>query len=378
MFDAESMQGVGEILGLQQPGRLAIDNGDCLWALDQKGGRIICFSAFAPGRQPQIRAAISLPKNCAPTDIGWDWSNNVLLVADDGPSQQVRRYSPQGRELLPFGEPGGIFANSLPPAERGRLMPRRLHAIRGVGADSAGRMVIASDSLGARYECYDKSGGLLWTLHGMEFLDCALPDPADETRVYTKDSVYKMDYRKPDGQQWTLWARTVDARRFPMTPSPFLAGLKRIGGRLYALTCNMMPLPVRVFRFAPETHGETAIPCAEISGDPHGQKGSLWCDRDGDGLEDEGERAELPEAPPEWSVCLDNKGDLWLAGPWQKFWRLPATIDPATGCLGYSYETKIDVALPAPFDGKGRDTCLCRAEYRAETDTMILNGFTTS
>ncbi len=69
---------------------------------------------------------------------------------------------------------------------------------------------------------------LNWRLFGLCFIDCATLDPEDETTAHTKEEVYKIDWSKEPGQEWSFKERTVYKPNLPRSnESRYEAGLRR-------------------------------------------------------------------------------------------------------------------------------------------------------
>ena len=52
----------------------------------------------------------------------------------------------------------------------------------------------------------------------MMFGDAAVPDPEHEDTLYTSHAIFKMDWSRPPGQEWSYYATTLDRMRFPDDP----------------------------------------------------------------------------------------------------------------------------------------------------------------
>ncbi len=319
-----------------------------------------------------------------------------LLVADGGPAQQVRFYDvhgPRPHFLGALGSPGGILGGQA--EQVGRDGPLRFNHLTGVGCDSLGDIYVASNGSvaggGTVLEGYTPGGGLRWRLLGLEFIDCAEPDPASETDVYTKEEHFVTDYARPAGHQWTYQGYTVNRFKYPDDPRLHTGAtsvfVRRIAGKPFLFTTDMYSAELSVFRFQPGTDGETAVPAAMFAKGHYApedksvwpaaqpEKGEwLWRDADGDGKMSAGEFAQPgtgKDAPSGWGWSVDSRGDVWQASDRDGLREFPCLGLDAHGVPLYSYASLKTAPMPAPF------VELCRAEYAPETDTMFLSGYTT-
>lgn len=392
VYDPETMTHTGG-RPLLRPGRLALAADGTLWAI-QRG------DAAHPPRLVHLTAKGSLlPQTihgiANPSALCLDHAGR-LLVTDDGPSQQVRLYDVHGlrpRFLGTLGTPGGILGGSGP--QIGRDGPLRFNHPTGVGCDSLGNVYVASSGSvaggGTVLESYAPSGKRLWRLLGLEFIDCAEPDPASEADVYTKEEHFLMDYARPAGQQWTYRGYTVNRFKYPDDPRLHTGAasvfVRRIGGKPFLFTTDMYSSELAVFRFQPATDGETAVPAALFAKGHYApedksvwpaaqpQKGEwLWHDTNGDGKMQAGEFAKPgtgKDAPGGWGWSVDSRGDVWQATDRGGLREFPCLGLDAHGSPLYSYASRKTAPMPTPF------VELCRAEYQPETDTMFLSGYTT-
>ena len=196
-----------------------------------------------------------------------------LLVADGGSAQQVRIYDVHGLRphlVRTLGTRGGIVGGQ--GKQIGQAGPLRFNHLTGVGCDAQGNVYVASNGSvaggGTVMECYAPSGRRLWRLLGLEFIDCAEPDPASDTDVYTKEEHFVMDYARPAGQQWTYQGYTVNRFKYP--DDPRLHTGRDLGlcpahrGQAFLFTTDMYSGELAVFRFQPGTDGETRDPLRPV------------------------------------------------------------------------------------------------------------------
>jgi len=313
-----------------------------------------------------------------------------LLVTDDGPAQQVRIYEVHShpRLVATLGATGGIFAGQ--GAHIGQDGPLRFNHPTGIGSDAAGNIYVACNGSvaggGTMLESYAATGIRNWRLLGMEFIDTPDADPASNGReVYTKEEHFTLDYAKTrPGSEWAYKGCTVSRFRYPDDPrlhtSPTSTFVRRIQGKLFLFTTDMYAGSLTVSRFNPKASGEIAIPAVcfakqHIKGDwpPHQPDTGewIWRDANGDGAMEAGEYlSRRTDAPSLWGWCVDSRGDVWQATDRDGLRHFPCRGLDEHGCPRYSYATMEVAPMPSEF------TELCRIEYRPETDTMFLAGYT--
>lgn len=393
VFDAETLAPLTS-WPCDRPGKLALGTAGRLWALQSGKGpdrRVLCLDTRTGAALPR---QISGPAGWDPQGLAADRLGHVL-VADSGPDQDIKIYSVKSslrtRTLMrTFGVRGGVLA--APP---GVVGAQRFNMPVGVGLDRRGNVYVYSRGSvaggGSVIEGYAPSGARLWRLLGLEFIDCAEPDPASESDVYTKEEHFVMDYARPAGRQWTYRGYTVNRFRYPDDPRLHTGAtsvfVRRIAGKRFLFTTDMYSSALAVFRFGSGTDGETAIPAAMFAKKHYAPedksvwpktqppKGEwLWHDASGDGKMQADEFA-LPgtgkDAPDGWGWSVDSRGSVWQASDRDGLREFPCLGLDAHGSPRYSYASLKTTPMPAPF------VELCRAEYVPETDTMFLGGYTT-
>lgn len=388
VYDAETLASLAPV-PCERPGKLALGTAGRLWVLqsgDGPGRNILCLDSRTGARQ---HITVTGPANWDPQGIAADQLGHVF-VADSGPDQNVKIYaiktSPRAQTTLTtFGVKGGVFA-----APAGVVGTRRFNKPLGVGTDRRGNLYVYSRGSvsggGSVIESYAPSGKQNWRLLGLEFIDCAEPDPASEGDVYTKEEHFAMDYVRPAGQQWSYKGYTVNRLKYPDDPrlhtEPTSAFVRRIGGKLFLYTTDMYSGELSVSRFDPKTDGECAIPCVHFAkshvkgGWPAGQPAQgewLWRDTNGDGRMAAGEFTgpdTNKDAPSLWGWSVDSRGTVWQATDRDGLRVFPCAGLDSHGVPLYSYATMKTSPMPAPF------TELCRIEYAPETDTLWLTGYT--
>ena len=379
---------------IQRPERI-VAAADTLWVSQASDAAhpaaIVHLSAEGKSLGQQINDVV------APTAIAMD-GRGRLLVADNGPDQQVRIYQDLDSSpkcVATVGEKGGIFSGV-----RGRVGPLRFNGITGVGVDSAGNLMISQNGIGPCYRdengfgnelrCLTPDGALRWELHGLEFVDIAEPDPASDTDLFTRCQHFVLDHKATSHSAWSYRDSTLDRLRFPEDPRIHLPAqcvlaVRRIhGSRLLYLT-DMSSRYVVVYRFEPGS--EMAIPCVMFARDhvkegfPSCQPASgdwIWRDSNGDGRFSPDE-FDVHEGDNlfVWGWSVDSDGTVWKANREDGIRRFPVQRLDERGAPVYSYSHSESIANPAPFDRRdGYRGDIDRVEYDPAGDVMYLTGYT--
>ena len=358
---------------VESPGELALGADETLWVV-QDSARVARFSRQGE-RLPQ---AVTPPQDVVPTDIAVD-SEGRLLVTDIGPREQVRVYEDVAAEPAfagALGEEGGVYAGDTP----GRKGPGRLYKPMGVGTDAEGNIYIGNKAgyheNGAtllQSYAFDESGesggdpslgALNWELQASLWIDVVGMDPTDESVLYGSGERFSMDYSKPAGQEATLEAYTANRHAFPEDDRGRGATwMRMVEGEKLMYLSSMDGLPVRIYRFEPETHGEVAVPAGRIAGD------ELWIDQNGDGHRNPGEAQPLDIGSGQGG-WVDSEGTVWAADP-EGIDRLPVQGLNEHGVPQYT------TASASHYDPPGDYEALRRIRFYPERgNMMILSGFT--
>ncbi len=386
VFDCETMK-LTRHWKVDRAGPLAMDRWGNLAMLDAAAGaaaRVLYF-----GRGEKLLMQATLPREVVPGAICFH--DNRVLVADTGPAQQVLMFAPvpDAKEMKltgRIGEPGGIHA------ARGVFGDRRFNDVRALGCDAKGNLYVAQDGQtgggGTVLESYALAGGKLnWRLLGLTFIDRADFDPASDTDAFTKEEHFKLDYSQPAGREWSYAGCTVDRFKYPHDPRLHIssagASVRRIAGRRFLFVDEMDSQHLQVYRFAPESDGEIAIPCAffakgrvkderDASWPPHQPaKGEwIWRDANGNGAFDDGEfepgsGADAPAGQDWW---VDARGNVWFATETKGLRFFPSQGLDAKGSPIWSFEKMQTFAHPGEFKE------VKRVRYLPESDTLFLAG----
>jgi hypothetical protein len=403
VYYAETMQPVRS-WPVARPRQLALDASGGLWVLhdrDPPQKNSNGFKAPASGisrfttRGKPVGPQIVLAPSIQPTGFCLDRRTGRLLVADNGPAQQVLLFGDiyrRPRLVGTLGEKGGLFGGKMP----GVTGPLRLPGPMGVGVDARGNIYVGCNQPagGTVLRSFTPDGKRLrWELLGLEFVDTADAANDHATDVYTTENRYTLDWRKTaPGSQATWRAQTLDPFRFPNDPRlteghhMMSAPLVRtIGGKRFLVVRGMFQHALVFFRFDEGKYGEIAVPAAMISKGPYmpgewkapqPEKGRwLWRDANGDGnfQKNEFSDADGVRDDESWAWWVDENGGVWQG---QQNGPDPIRYTPCEGLDRhgspiYRRASTKTFALPAPMNH------LLRIEYLPRTDTMYLTGHTT-
>lgn len=373
-------------------GPLAAAADGTLWAIQQPEAREPARLLHFTPSGVRLPDSITLPGNVRPTALCLRGPR--LLIADDGPEQQIKVYDPRRapQQLVgTLGAKGGVLSGTP-----GAVGPFRFHDLSGVGVDRAGNVYVASgfgragDGVGTEMECYTPAGKRLWRLLGLLFVDSAESDPSDESDLFAKHERFVLDYsRRAPGSEWSYRGFTLDRFRYPEDPRlhayPTTVWVRRVHGQRLLYMVDMYSACLAIYRFSPKTEGEIAIPCGYFAKEhvkpqsnaapwPPNQpdKGEwIWHDKNGNGAFDSGEFDSAPaDAPPLWGWWVDERGDVWQATEKEGIRRFPLQGLDSHGRPIYSCLSMVRMPTPPLFND------LQRAQYDADTDTMYLAGYT--
>jgi len=284
-----------------------------------------------------------------PTAVAFDTTGH-LLVADNGPDQNIKIYSVHPFHLVrTFGDSGGVFAKPKPgrgfTSLPGAAGDRRFWGIRGLAVDTHGILYVGNTGIpmqtmgGTDIRAFSPSAdsAMLWQIQGLSFVNDADADPASNGQdLYLNAKRFRMDYGQAPGKSWKLTAVTLDPFRFPTDPrltNPMESVWeRRIGGKRFQYHTNMVGGFVYVARF--EDSSEIGIPTAFFCVYQDFQTGWgsdsapawernetnkrtrwYWVDKNGDGIAQKSEFGTYEN----WNAYnegldVDENGDIWMGG----------------------------------------------------------------
>lgn len=357
---------------VNNPSKIALDKQGNLWIIQDKNK----IGHYSPTGK-QLPGAIA--DVTQPSAIAID-NQNRLLIADNGPRQQVLIYdiASKPKQVGTFGTQGGVYSG-----KRGEIGDLKFYGLSGVGTDAAGNIYVSNvgfNRSGVDLRKLSPSGKLQWQLLGLQFIDTADADVGtDGANVFTKDEHFIMDYSKGSGKEWQYKAYTVDRFRYPndarLHTTPTAAFVRRLQGkRLLYLSSEMMSERLLMYRF----DGEIAVPCGIfgkgkedwLANEPTNSSW-IWIDANGDGSPQANEYQATGEKDDSvWGWDIDSKGDVWLAAEagYIKHYHFGGLN--AHGCPVYNTKAVQKTAMPQPFK------TLTRIRYFPEQDAMYLSGYT--
>ncbi|MEZ0388671.1 MAG: hypothetical protein ACAI34_16480 [Verrucomicrobium sp.] len=394
VYDAETLRPTTSWM-IRRAGPLTLDATGTLWMLERAEGNspamLVRFDAKGEEQVPLL-----LPGDIQPVAFCLTADHRVL-VADEGPSQQIVIYTLKEDQALVetgrFGEPGGIVSG-VP----GAFADRKLNGVRALGTDVNGNLYLAhaaqSGGGSTVLESYRLAEGTLnWRLLGLTFVDMADIDAGSEVDAFTKEEHFRLDYSRPPGSEWSYAGYTLNRLKYPQDSRLHLwsggVWVRHLGGQRILFVNDMNAQWLQVFRFSPKTDGETAIPSglfarqfiknthapASKNWPPHQPaKGAwIWRDSNGNGAFNQDEYSasndskDVPAAQGWW---VDREGGVWLATETLGIRYFPFQGLDARGNPSWDFAKMQTFPHPMEF------RAVKRLRYLAETDTLYLGGTT--
>ena len=332
------------------PGALALDRAGNVWVAQKSEGAIVEFSPTGA-----LLNTIRMPEGSRPSALYFDASSGQLMVGDQGPDMNIKRYtlSPTPTLFRTFGVRGGYLDTTT--GIKGQVGAQRFTRIAGIGKDAAGNLYVLNNPWGGSWDlgrdggtdiqAYDRTASLRWTLQSLNFEGIAAPDPAtDGALFYGGTNIYS---GKAGG---TFVANTVDPFAYPSDPRIDMNDTQRDEhfGQLVSVGANRILVasgqnpPIFYFFHFNAANGYIAIPDGSIPG-PAFQT-SLRVTH---------------------GFCIDSKGGVWAGlDKTGSIYHYPLTGFDASGkpAWGPGGATRIPASVQP----------LTRIVYLAHSDTMIL------
>lgn len=384
IYDTETMEPAGS-WKVERPGPLVMDAKGKVWMLQRKvdktPAQIVAFDETGKGH------ALKLPLDEESNPAAFCFApNGALLVADDGPAQQVLMLAYLDTKPRVIGFHGQSIFSGVP----GRFENGKLNRPVAIGMDTRNNLYVAQDGQtgggGTILESYKLNGRLNWRLYGLTFVDMADVDAGSDQDVFTKEEHFRLDYTRPAGQQWTYAGYTVNRFKYPEDPRLHIwsagAWVRRVKDKRYLFVNDMNGENLQVYRFASD-HGEVAIPSGLFAKKhlgkgtnwpPHQpEKGEwVWRDHNGNGAfdKDEYHGKTGEDVPPSQGWYVDSKASVWLATE-TKGIRYYASKDPDDkGNIVWESKPKVFPHLKEFKEIK-------RLRYSTSTDALYVGGTTT-
>jgi hypothetical protein len=337
-------------IAITGPGALAVDGAGNVWVAQKSDGSIVEFS---PGGA--LLNTIRMPEGSQPSALYFDASSGQLMVGDQGPDMNIKRYTLSGKPALAgtFGIQGGYLDATT--GIKGQVGDKRFTRVTGIGKDTAGNLYVLNNPWGGSWDlgrdggtdihAYSSAGRLQWKLQSLNFEGIAAPDPGtDGLYFYSGTNIYS------GTAGGTFVANTVDPIAYPSDPRINLNDRSRdehfgmlasVGANRILVATGQNPDTYYFFHFN-AANGYIAIPDATLPGPAFKATASV---RDG--------------------FCIDSKGGVWAGLDKTGYiYHYPLIGFDASGKPTWGP----GVAIPVPASVKP----LTRIVYLADSDTMIL------
>jgi len=351
-------------------------------------GALAPYISCSDGRE--IRSIID------PTAITVD-NNCRLMVADNGPDQNIKVFDISGTGTPPVINTIGIVGGALGGAVPGETKPLGFWGIRGLGTDAEGNLWVAQCGFptqvggGTDLRRFNTSLEMDCQMLDLNFVASMDADPFDPTQIYSSGERLEIDYNTPAGDlqaHWKYKAQTLDPFKYPDDPrllnSLESTFIRYIDGKKFMFLTNMYSEFLIVYRF----DGEIAVPCAFFSVNWDGQwnkytwqidkrpvlpnvEGNrwLWRDNNGDGQVQKDEFTAYNLGYPFiFGLDVDINGNIYIGG--RKLCYFPANGLDQNGVPNYTVTNM--QRTDAPYTIGGGD--MSRIKYVAETDVMYFGS----
>jgi SMP-30/Gluconolactonase/LRE-like region len=337
-------------ISVSSPGALALDGAGDLWVAQQSAAAVVEFSPAGATLN-----TIQMPAASRPSALYFDAASGQLMVGDEGPDMNIKRYTTAGAPVLAgtFGIQGGYLDTTT--GIKGQVGDKRFTRVVGIGKDAAGNLYVLNNPWGGAWDlgrnggtdlhAYDSAGNLQWKLQSLNFEAVGAPDPVtDGAYFYSGTNIYT------GTAGGTFVANTVDPFTYPSDPRLNINDTQRdehfgqlvsVGGNRILVASGQNPNIFYFFHFNPAS-GYIAIPDASIPG-----------------------TAFNTTRPITGGFCIDSRGDVWAGlDRTNHIYHYPLTGFDGTGKPAWG--PGIAISIPESIRP------LTRIIYLPESDTMIL------
>jgi len=337
-------------INVSSPGALALDSAGNLWVAQQSAGAIVEFNPAGT-----LLNTIQMPAASRPSALYFDAASGQLMVGDQGPDMNIKRYAIAGTPTLAgtFGIQGGYLDTTS--GIKGQVGDKRFTRVVGIGKDAAGNLYVLNNPWGGGWDlgrngatdlhAYDTAGNLEWKLQSLNFEAVAAPDPStDGAYFYSGTHIYT------GTAGGTFVANTVDPFTYPSDPRLNMNDTQRdehfgqlvtVGGNRILVASGQNPGIFYFFYFNPAS-GYIAIPDASIPGTAFNTNVQVT-----------------------GGFCIDSRGDVWAGlDRTNHIYHYPLTGFDGNGKPAWG--PAVTISIPQSIRP------LTRIIYLAESDTMIL------
>lgn len=337
-------------INIQGPGALALDGAGNVWVAQKSAGTVVGFSPTGA-----LLNTIQMPSGSQPSALYFEASSGQLMVGDEGPDMNIKRYNLSGTPTLAgtFGIQGGYLDTTA--GIKGQVGAKRFTRVTGIGKDTAGNLYVLNNPWGGSWDlarngatdihAYDGAGNLQWTLQSLNFEGVAAPDPATDGALF-----YGGTHIYTGSKGGTFVANTVDPFTYPSDPrinmndderDEHFAQLVTVGANRILVASGQNPAAFYFFHFNP-ANGYIAIPDASIPGPAFRTTQRVTS-----------------------GFCIDSNGGVWAGVERSNdIYHYPLT--------GFEAGGKPTWGRPIPTPIPKSILPLTRIVYLADSDTMIL------
>ncbi|AOJ77475.1 SMP-30/gluconolactonase/LRE family protein [Burkholderia ubonensis] len=337
-------------INVSGPGALAVDGAGNVWVAQKSAGTIVAF-----GPTGALLNTIRMAGESRPSALYFDASSKQLMVGDEGPDMNIKRYDVAGTPTLAgtFGIRGGYLDTTS--GIKGQVGAQRFTRVAGIGRDSAGNLYVLNNPWGGSWDlgrngatdihAYSSAGNLRWTLQALNFEGIAAPDPiTDGALFYGGTHIYS------GSAGGAFVANTVDPFTYPSDPRIDMNDVQRdehfglltsVGTRRILVAAGQNP-PIYYFFHFNAANGYIAIPDASIPGPAFNTTLRVSS-----------------------GFSIDGKGDVWAGlDHTGAIYHYPLASFDASGKPSWG------AGVPTPIPASVQP--LTRIVYLADSDTMIL------